>query len=83
MPCCHATINYLLYGSILPVYSNPLVYPRVIIYKRRSLPLEINPREDICQNPNLIVINIIGLNFELQVYNIYNYKGQDNNQEII
>lgn len=71
------SINHTSFSQILTAKDHAR-HPRVLIYKRRSLALEVNLREDIIDDPDLMVVDVVGLSHPLRIYNVYNQKQKGN-----
>jgi ribonuclease HI len=73
------TISHPNYYCILP--TNPKVRPRVAIYAKKVSPYTYCYRSDLCQDPDILILDILEVNNQnpiLQIINIYNEKSLEN-----
>ena len=76
----HIGLQHPAYHLILPISdatpSNIPIRPRVLVYIRKAKNLIYTPRYDLCNDPDMQVLEVIGLEPFL-VYNIYNERERD------
>src|SRR5229473_3387494 len=75
------TVSHPAYTCILP-HNIENIRPRVAIFAKKISAYSFCHRSDLCQDPDMIILDIAGLGLKFQLINIYNEQSlTENNQE--
>ncbi len=73
----HILIHHPAYHTISSVSSaKPTIRPQVVVYIRKQSGIQFTPRFDLCDDPDIQIIEIIGTEEPFLIFNIYNEKQQ-------